>query len=101
MEALAQGTLVQYVDGNVHAPILENPARSKVAGKIGYARWPKGPSGRRVTSIWNWAYPINAALSERKKKATWLYLTWLASRETQLRTATFKENPQSVIRTGV
>lgn len=101
MEAFAQGTLVQYVDGHLHAPILENPARSKVAGKVGYARWPKGPSGRRVTSIWNWAYPINAALPERKKKATWLYLVWLASRETQLRTATFKENPQSVIRTGV
>jgi multiple sugar transport system substrate-binding protein len=101
MEALAQGTLVQYVDGHLHAPILENPARSKVAGKVGYARWPKGPSGRRVTSIWNWAYPINAALPERKKKATWLYLLWLASRETQLRTATYRETPQSVIRTGV
>jgi multiple sugar transport system substrate-binding protein len=101
MEATAAGTLVQYLDGNPAASILENPARSKVAGKMGYGRWPKGPSGKRVTSIWNWAYPINAALSERKKKATWLYLTWLASRETQLRTATFRENPQSVVRSGV
>jgi multiple sugar transport system substrate-binding protein len=101
MEAMAAGTLVQYIDGNPAASIIENPARSKVAGKMGYGRWPKGPSGRRVTSIWNWAYPINAALTERKKKATWLYFQWLASRETQLRTATFKENPQSVVRSGV
>ena len=101
MEAMAQGTLAQYCDGNPAASILENPARSKVVGKMGYARWPKGPSGRRVSSIWNWAYPINAALPERKKKATWLYLEWLASKETQLRTATFKENPQSVVRSGV
>ncbi len=101
MEAFAQGTLAQYIDGNPHASILENPARSKVVGKVGYARWPKGPTGRRVTSIWNWTYPINAALPERKKRATWLYLTWLASRPTQLRTATFRETPQSIVRTGV
>jgi len=101
MEAFAQGTLAQYIDGNPHASILENPARSKVVGKVGYARWPKGPAGRRVTSIWNWAYPINAALPERRKRATWLYLAWLASRPTQFRTATFREGPQAVIRTGV
>jgi multiple sugar transport system substrate-binding protein len=101
MEAMAQGTLAQYIDGNPAASILETPARSKVAGKMGYGRWPKGPTGKRVTSIWNWAYPINAALSDRKKKATWLYLEWLASKETQLRTATFRENPQAVIRSGV
>jgi multiple sugar transport system substrate-binding protein len=77
--------------------IIENPARSKVAGKVGFGRWPKGPSGRRVSSIWNWAYPINAALPERKKRATWLYFQWLASKPTQLRTATFRENPQSEV----
>jgi len=101
MEAMAAGTLVQYIDGNGAASIIENPARSKVVDKVGFGRWPKGPSGRRVSSIWNWAYPINASLSERKKKATWLYFQWLASKPTQLRTATFRENPQSVIRTGV
>jgi multiple sugar transport system substrate-binding protein len=101
MEAMAGGTLVQYIDGNPAASIIENPARSKVVDKVGFGRWPKGPSGRRVSSIWNWAYPINASLSERKKKATWLYFQWLASKPTQLRTATFKENPQSVVRTGV
>lgn len=96
MEAMAAGTLVQYIDGNPAASIIENLARSKVRGKVGFGRWPKGPSGRRVSSIWNWAYPINAALPERKKKATWLYFQWLASKPTQLRTATFRENPQSV-----
>jgi ABC-type glycerol-3-phosphate transport system substrate-binding protein len=45
--------------------------------------------------------PINAALSDKKKKAIWLYIQWLASRETQMRTATFKESPDAVVRTGV
>lgn len=101
MEAFAQGNVVQYIDANSTASILENPAKSKVAGKVAYARWPKGPSGKRVTSIWNWALPINAALSDKKKKAIWLYIQWLASKETQMRTAIFKESPDAVVRTGV
>jgi len=44
--------------------VINNPEKSKVVGKIAYARWPKGPNGKRVTSIWNWGFPINAALSE-------------------------------------
>ena len=49
------------------ATVIANPERSKVIGKIGFARWPKGPAGRRVTSIWNWAMPVNAALPEIEK----------------------------------
>jgi ABC-type glycerol-3-phosphate transport system substrate-binding protein len=101
MEAFAAGTLVQYIDANSTASVIENPAKSKVAGQVGYRRWPKGPAGKRVTSIWNWAMPINAALPARKKQATWLYIQWLASRPTQIRSATFKETPDAVVRTGV
>ncbi len=43
--------------------------------------------GKRVTSIWNWGFPINAALSDRAKKATWLFVEWAASAETQARTS--------------
>ena len=64
-----------------------NPERFKVVGKIGFARWPKGPSGKRVTSIWNWAMPINSALPERSRQATWLYIQWAACEETQIRTS--------------
>ncbi len=101
MEAFAAGTVAQYIDANSTASVIENPAKSKVAGKVGYQRWPKGPTGKRVTSIWNWAMPVNAALPARKKQATWLYIQWLASRPTQLRSATFKEAPDAVVRTGV
>jgi ABC-type glycerol-3-phosphate transport system substrate-binding protein len=58
-----------------------------VIGKIGFARWPKGPTGKRVTSIWTWSFPINAALSDRKKKAAWLFIQWSASKETQRATS--------------
>ena len=86
-DAFSQGTLACYVDAHSSAAVITNPEKSKVVGKIAYARWPKGPAGKRVTSIWKWGFPINAALSERAKKATWLFITWATSAETQARTS--------------
>jgi multiple sugar transport system substrate-binding protein len=86
-DAFSQGTLASYIDAHSSASVVNNPEKSKVIGKVAYARWPKGPSGKRVTSIWNWGFPINAALPEKRKKATWLFIQWAASAETQARTA--------------
>ncbi len=86
-DAFSQGTLACYVDAHSSAAVLNNPEKSKVIGNIGFARWPAGPSGKRVTSIWNWGFPVNAALSDRAKRATWLFISWAASAETQARTS--------------
>jgi ABC-type glycerol-3-phosphate transport system substrate-binding protein len=86
-DAFSQGTLGCYIDAHSSAAVITNPEKSKVVGKVAYARWPKGPSGKRVTSLWNWGFPINAALSEKAKKATWLFITWATSAETQARTS--------------
>jgi multiple sugar transport system substrate-binding protein len=86
-DAFSQGTVASYIDAHSSASVINNPQKSKIIGKVAYARWPKGPSGKRTTSIWNWGFPINAALSEKKKKATWLFIQWAASAETQARTA--------------
>ena len=86
-DAFSQGTVASYIDAHSSASVVNNPEKSKVIGKVAYARWPKGPSGKRVTSIWNWGFPINAAQAEKKKKATWLFIQWAASAETQARTA--------------
>lgn len=86
-DAFSQGTLGCYIDAHSSAAVITNPERSRVAGKIGYARWPQGPNGKCVSSIWNWGFPINAALGEKAKKATWLFISWAASAETQARTS--------------
>lgn len=101
MEAFANGGVTQFIDANSTASVIENAESSRVAGMVGYKRWPAGPTGRRVTSIWNWAMPINKALPEKKKVATWLYLQWLASQPTQTLSATYKETENAVVRTGV
>ncbi len=86
-DAFSQGTVGCYIDAHSSASVITNPEKSKVVGKIGYARWPKGPNGKRVTSIWNWGFPINAALSDKQKRATWLFISWATSAETQARTS--------------
>jgi multiple sugar transport system substrate-binding protein len=86
-DAFSQGTVATYLDAHSSAAVLMNPEKSKVIGKVGFARWPRGPNGKRVTSIWNWGFPINAALNERQKKATWLFIQWASSAETQARTS--------------
>ncbi|MBG9388238.1 ABC transporter substrate-binding protein [Caenimonas aquaedulcis] len=86
-DAFSQGTVATYLDAHSSAAVLNDPAKSKVIGKIGFARWPRGPNGKRVTSIWNWGFPINSALTDKQKKATWLFISWAASAETQARTS--------------
>lgn len=86
-DAFSQGTVATYLDAHSSAAVINNPQKSRVVGKIAYARWPAGPSGKRVTSIWNWGFPINAALSDKAKRATWLFISWAASAETQARTS--------------
>jgi multiple sugar transport system substrate-binding protein len=86
-DAFSQGTVATYIDAHSSAAVLNDPAKSKVIGKIGFARWPRGPNGKRVTSIWNWGFPINAALTDKQKKATWLFIQWATSAETQARTS--------------
>lgn len=86
-DAFSQGTVACYLDAHSSAAVITNPEKSKVVGKVAYARWPKGPNGKRVTSIWNWGFPINASLSDKAKKATWLFIMWATSAETQARTS--------------
>jgi multiple sugar transport system substrate-binding protein len=50
-DAFSQGTVATYIDAHSSAAVITNPEKSKVVGKVAYARWPKGPSGKRVTSL--------------------------------------------------
>ena len=99
-DAMGQGILASYIDGDSQASVIVDPSRSKVIGKIGFARWPKGPSGRRVTSIWNWGFGINAAVSKRTRDATWLFIQWSTCQEMQACTS-IHVPPKAVARLGV
>ena len=42
-DAFSQGTVATYIDAHSSAAVITNPEKSKVVGKIAYARWPEGP----------------------------------------------------------
>jgi ABC-type glycerol-3-phosphate transport system substrate-binding protein len=42
-DAFSQGTVATYIDAHSSAAVITNPEKSKVVGKIAYARWPRGP----------------------------------------------------------
>ncbi|MDA8218845.1 MAG: extracellular solute-binding protein, partial [Dehalococcoidales bacterium] len=86
-DAFAAGTIAQYMDGVAFAGMFGIPEKSKVVGKVGFHRMPKGPTGKRVSTIWTWSFPINAAVSEKRKKATWLWAQWMSSKEFQAQTS--------------
>jgi len=79
--ALAQGLVVMGPEWNEFAPVMDDPAKSKVVGKIGYA---VTPMKIRHTPVGGGA---GAAISKfsKNKEAAWLFIQWATSKEIQKR----------------
>jgi multiple sugar transport system substrate-binding protein len=86
---LAQGTAVMGINWPAWIPTFEDPTRSKVVGKMGYATIPsqKEPG---ASAIGNWllAIPRGSANSER----AFDFLLWVTGRE-QMRLSARRGNP--------
>lgn len=75
----AQGRGALYTDIATRATVMEDPSRSKVAGKVGYAKIPAGPGGKRQMML-----PINGIYLSpfsARKEAAWLFMQFLTSKE--------------------
>jgi multiple sugar transport system substrate-binding protein len=76
----AQGKLAVFIDGQGFAGGFEDPQKSKVAGKVGYALMPASPSGNRAvggSTAWSWGI----ASGSQKKSAAWLFIQWATSKK--------------------
>lgn len=82
MEAFAAGQAGMFGDSDIFAGTFEDPKRSKVAGKVGYALIPGGPGGKTQSGLWTWALGINKAA--KNKTAAWLFIQWATSQRTLL-----------------
>ncbi|MFN8590591.1 MAG: extracellular solute-binding protein [Thermomicrobiales bacterium] len=78
--AMQNGDVAMLIEATAAGPEMENPEKSTVAGKLGYAVLPAGPAGA-YTGVWGWSFGINAA--SEKKDLAWAVITWLTSRYTQ------------------
>jgi len=82
MEAFTAGQGGMIADADFFAASYENPAKSKVAGKVGYALIPAGAGGKTYAGLWTWALGINSAT--KNKEAAWLFVQWATAQRTLL-----------------
>ena len=74
--AFLQGKTVMYLDSTVFAGQVNDPTKSQVVGKVGWALHPKGVRRSSQTGGFGLAIPKNAA----HKEAAFLLLQWLTSK---------------------
>ena len=82
MEAFTAGQGGMIADADFFAANYEDSAKSKVAGKIGYALIPGAGSGAPQAGLWTWALGINKAT--KNKEAAWLFVQWATAQQTLL-----------------
>jgi len=77
-----QGKAAMYTDVSNRIFYFEDPAKSQVVGKVGYALFPAGSTGRKPTmEVWSMAI----ASKSKKKEAAYLFVQWAASKENILK----------------
>ncbi len=74
--AFANGDAAMFLDSIAYAPTFEDPANSKVVGKVGYALHPEGVRRASQTGGFGIAIPKNAL----NKEAAFLLMQWLTSK---------------------
>jgi len=77
------GTAAMIFDANVFKSLYENPAESKVAGKVGYTTIPTGPGGK-LPHVSNWSLAVSGTATPECQKATWLFIQWATNKENVL-----------------
>ncbi|MEM1431262.1 MAG: extracellular solute-binding protein [Pseudomonadota bacterium] len=87
--AFSNGDAAMFMDSIAFMPGFENPDRSKVVGKVGYAMHPKGVRRGSQTGGFGIAIPKNA----ENKEAAFLLMQWLTSKEGDLMVAMQGGNP--------
>jgi len=81
-DAFASGQAGMIADCDFFAAGYEDPATSKIAGKVGYALLPAGSEGKTYSGLWTWALGVNKAAKD--KDAAWLFVQWATSPRTLL-----------------
>ncbi len=87
--SFAQGNSAMFLDSTVYAAGFENPANSKVVGRVGWVPHPAGVRAGSQTGGFGIAIPKNA----KNKEAAFLLLQWLTSKEADLKIALEGGNP--------
>ena len=77
------------VDSDHYVAFFEDPATSDLAGGVGYALPPVGPTGERRPNLWTWSVVMNSRARDRD--AAWRFVEWATGAEF-LHRSTFEGN---------
>jgi multiple sugar transport system substrate-binding protein len=78
MAAFSQGRAAMWIDGVGWAPAVEDPAASRIVGKVGYTQVPAGPKGRYSATYGD---GIGVAQASKNKEAAFLLCQWAVSKQ--------------------
>jgi sorbitol/mannitol transport system substrate-binding protein len=78
LTAMGQGNAAMWYDATVGAGSLEDPATSKVAGKMGYVQ---APVVKTEHSGWLWAWSLAIPKTSKHKDDAWEFVSWATSKE--------------------
>ncbi len=84
-----RGRYGMIVDSDHYVAFFEDPARSHLAGGIGYALPPVGPTGERRPNLWTWSVVMNSRARDRD--TAWRFVEWATGPEF-LHRSTFEGN---------
>ncbi len=77
-----QGKAAMFIDVNARIFYFEDPAKSQVVGKVGYALFPMGPAAQRPTME---VASMAISSKSRKKEAAYLFIQWTAGKDVALK----------------
>jgi multiple sugar transport system substrate-binding protein len=77
------------VDSDHYVAFFEDASTSELAGAIGYAPPPVGPTGERRPNLWTWSVVMNSRARDRD--AAWRFVEWATGGEF-LHRSTFEGN---------
>jgi sorbitol/mannitol transport system substrate-binding protein len=78
LTTMGQGNAAMWYDATVGAGSLEDPATSKVAGKVGYV---PAPVEKTENSGWLWAWSLAVPNTSKNKDAAWDFVSWATSKD--------------------
>ncbi|WP_327115929.1 sugar ABC transporter substrate-binding protein [Nocardia sp. NBC_01730] len=74
---LSQGNTAMWYDATSAVSVLEDPASSKVVGKIGYA---PAPVAQKPNSGWLYTWSLGIPTSSDKPDAAWKFISWMTGK---------------------
>jgi multiple sugar transport system substrate-binding protein len=82
MAIFTQGKAAFYTEADSLYKNATDTAKSKVAGKVGFAPFPAGPAGSKPYNVPSWALGVNEA--SKNQANAWKFIEWATSKDQTL-----------------